>query len=348
MAAARALQVVKQIQVLADGPQTPEMRACLEQVVSSLQFFLDHPDSRVRIGSARTLLKLCRGYTDAMRHIDLSKAESALSKVTADLDKGIAAHDAEELQQIMSEILGKSVETTAVPTAVPAQDNQALLKTAAMSSTAPVHVEIEERGEVVVKLGDLNTSTAKAVILDRIVNIPGSVSVTFEQDFVVIATRTKSLASNVPFLNDLFSELKSHGIVGLKLVSPSVPEFLPCEPLSKDTSVDTDTPVAISGEECEEDNDDEPSYLDDEYGELSHGFPEGAYGGGLGGGVGQWSFFSQANWHTHRRVQEYGEDPRISARLAKAKQREAEQRQEEQSRIGRIFSALSTRWLSSS
>lgn len=340
MAAARALQVVKQIQVLADGPETPEMRACLEQVVSSLQFFLEHPDSRVRIGSARTLLKLCRGYADAMTYVDLSKTEKALSRITDDLDKGTAPVDAEELQQILSETLGKPVKPTGTVLAEGKKINKeaAATSSTAPSSTAPARVGTEDRGEVVIKLGEMNNATAKAVVLDRIVNIHGVVSVTFERDFVVIATRTAALDSYTTFVNELISELASHGIVGVQLVSPSLPGISVC-----DVPNTTSDSVAMVGET--QDDEDEPSYLDDEGDES--GAEEITQSIGLDKER-QWSFFAQDNWITYRRVQEHGEDPRIAARLAKAKQREEEKRKEDQSRIGRIFSALSSRWVSSS
>merc|ERR1712232_739077 len=72
----------------------------------------------------------------------------------------------------------------------------------------------------------------------------------------------------------------------------------------------------------------------------------GGVGGGAGYGAGapgqpQWSFFSQSNWMTSRRMAEFaGDDPSIAARLAKAKKKEQERKQEESSRLGRLFSAL--------
>lgn len=227
---------------------------------------------------------------------------------------------------------GKKIDKEAAATSSTAPSSTA------PASTAPARVGTEDRGEVVIKLGEMNNATAKAVVLDRIVNIHGVVSVTFERDFVVIATRTSALESYTTFVNELISELASHGIVGVQLVSPSLPGISPCE-----APTTTSTSVAMVGET--QDDEDEPSYLDDEGDES--GAEEITQSKELDKER-QWSFFAQDNWITYRRVQEHGEDPRIAARLAKAKQREEEKRKEDQSRIGRIFSALSSRWVSSS
>merc|ERR1712137_191905 len=122
-----------------------------EQVVSSLQFFLDHPDSRVRLGSARTLQKLCRGYADAITHLDMRKAQSALRRVIDDVAKGVGSARAEELQQILSETLGKP---DSMIDSIPAV-NKIDAEIAATSSTAPVRVPTKDRGEVVIKLCEM-------------------------------------------------------------------------------------------------------------------------------------------------------------------------------------------------
>merc|ERR1712039_934461 len=112
-------------------------------------------------------------------------------------------------------------------------------------------------------------------------------------------------------------------------------------------------------EEAEEDREDldmdadgaEPAYLDDdeddEVVELGAGAPcfgnPGFGNPGVGAGIGgpmqssaQWSFFSQNNWMTGRRVQEFGDDPTIAARLAAAKRREEERRQQNKSKLGQL------------
>merc|ERR1712232_222781 len=131
-------------------------------------------------------------------------------------------------------------------------------------------------------------------------------------------------------------------------------------------------PTYLDDEDCIA-GDREPAYLDDDEDEIqgmgdhpssgsglgsgSNNFSGvGAMGGGfsgvggVGGGAGygagapgqpQWSFFSQSNWMTSRRMAEFaGDDPSIAARLAKAKKKEQERKQEESSRLGRLFSAL--------
>merc|ERR1719162_35975 len=70
----------------------------------------------------------------------------------------------------------------------------------------------------------------------------------------------------------------------------------------------------------------------------SHAGPGPLIGGGGGGP--QWSFFSQSNWMTGRKVQEFDDDPTIAARLAKAKRREEAKKEESRSRLGFVPSWL--------
>eukprot|EP00811_Abedinium_folium_P033227 NODE_6207_length_1694_cov_6.150606.p1 GENE.NODE_6207_length_1694_cov_6.150606~~NODE_6207_length_1694_cov_6.150606.p1 ORF type:complete len:230 (-),score=53.91 NODE_6207_length_1694_cov_6.150606:867-1556(-) len=217
MSAEAALQVVKQIMTLADGPETPQMRACLSQVVWSLQAFLEHPDSRVRIGSARTLLKLRRGYETAMQKLDLNKAEAALARIVVDVERGAAAGDAEELLTLLSQALGRPV-----PALSAAPEIERAV--AASSSTTPAFVPMEKRGQVVLEMAPCTDAKAKALIHERVVAISGAVSVTFEGNFIVISTRSEALASDVAFLRELLGSLGREG-VSLTLVSPSFPEF---------------------------------------------------------------------------------------------------------------------------
>jgi len=105
MAVASALNVVKQIQALAEGPVTQEMRQCLRQVAQSLLFFLDHPDSRVRLGAARTLLRLSATYPDEMSRLDLGRAKQVLARCESKVAEGCIDTDAQELIPLLGELL---------------------------------------------------------------------------------------------------------------------------------------------------------------------------------------------------------------------------------------------------
>lgn len=342
MAADAALNVVRQIQAIADGPPTQEMRDCLGQVFSSLQFFLDHPDSRVRLNASRTLLKLARGYNEDVARLDLSKARAALSRCReADPSAGVEA-STEELRKILEEMFSigalrgdGEVDGDANDVATPA-----ISHTATDSASRPAVAAHDDRGEVVLQVGDSADRQAKAAILDKIVGLPGVVSVTFEGAFVIVNTRTTSVASDESFRRDLLATVRAEGVEGASLVDGRGGATGAGDPASEAADVG-----AFEDEEAE------PAYLDDDDDEPEGGGANG-FAGGPGGAPGfarpgggaftgdpsvpQWSFFSQTNWMTGRRLQEFEDDPTIAARLAKAKQREEVRRNEDKSRLGRL------------
>ncbi|CAE7196165.1 unnamed protein product [Symbiodinium sp. CCMP2592] len=82
-----------------------------------------------------------------------------------------------------------------------------------------------------------------------------------------------------------------------------------------------------------------PGYLDDD---LDQGAAErhGAERKEGERSAPQWTFFAQQTWLDQRRLQEYDDDPSISARLAKKKEQQRQKREEEKSRIGRFASWL--------
>eukprot|EP00931_Biecheleriopsis_adriatica_P007369 TRINITY_DN108659_c0_g1_i1.p1 TRINITY_DN108659_c0_g1~~TRINITY_DN108659_c0_g1_i1.p1 ORF type:complete len:374 (+),score=109.86 TRINITY_DN108659_c0_g1_i1:29-1150(+) len=373
MAAGAALGVVKQIQALADGPPTPEMRDCLGQVVASLLFFLDHPDSRVRMNAARTLLKLTTGYPDDMLNLDLSRARSALERCQASLAEGNNDTDSEEFQDLLTSLLEGSTN---------GHSKDARRSDPATSSAAAAATSSEkkqQRGEVVLKVGDAADSKVRAAMLDKVVAVAGVVSLTFEGEFVIVSTRSPDVAADASFLADLLSAVKKQGVEGVSLVSAAAAgDRAASTSAASDTtargssvaassSAPPEAAPTLDGDEAEEG---EPAYLDDEEDQVmseSAGSssqkpkppsgPESASGGyasagGFVEGVGsapqfgnapQWTFFSQNTFMTGRRIQEFDDDPSISARLAKKKKQEQQKRSEEKSRLGRLSSWLTGR-----
>merc|ERR1719373_870598 len=161
MAAEKALNVVKQIEALADAPETPQMKDSLGQLVTSLQFFLDHPDSRVRLGAARTLLKLSRGYTEDFKKIDLVKATSALARCRASSEEG--DEDTAELGRLLAETLEGE----------PTTERQ--ISPDAAASSAGGIAKSKERGEIVLKVPESTDQAVRAAIQEKVVKINGVV-----------------------------------------------------------------------------------------------------------------------------------------------------------------------------
>lgn len=349
MAAAAALNVVKQIEGLADAPETPQMRDCLGQLVSSLQFFLDHPDSRVRVGSARTLLKLSRGYNDAFRKIDLTKAEAALARCRAveDGDSSIGGSEEEtaELGRLLAETLecvngertGESALETAAADAAPRSADAA----------APASSSKDGRGQVVLKVAHDLDGKAKANILAKIVAVPGVVAVTLDGPHVIVNTRTVLMAADPAFVEDLLATLSDQGLDGITTANRSAR----CGEASSSQDPGGEPLGEIDEPGFMDDDDGEPGYLDDED-ECPISPTNGAGGGypqpggfppaGAGGAFPQqqWSFFAQSNWMNGRRVLEFDDDPCIAARLAKRVREKEAKRKEEESKIGAVG-----RWL---
>lgn len=358
MAAAPALNVVKQIQSLAEGPTTPEMRECLGQVVSSLLFFLDHPDSRVRLSAARTLVKLSTNYAEELKKLDVSRARSALQRCRKAEADGAANLDSQELQALLEELLGDRVSSKSPPDGIP---GKALVSGAAAttpaSATAPSAPSgsgstsaTEERGQVVLKVAQNTDGKLKAAILEKVVVLMGVVSVTFEGPYVIVATKTASIAADAGFLADLLTAVRAQGLEGVTLVSAANAGSVDATSALSDNNgcgapaaAAFGSSVVIDGDH--DDDEGEPAYLDDDEDEVvlggDYSGPSGGLGGGpLGAGGAQWSFFSQSNWMTGRRLQEFGDDPTIAARLAKAKRKEEEKKEQDKSRIGVISSWL--------
>jgi hypothetical protein len=323
MAAAAALNVVKQIEALADAPETPQMKDSLGQLVTSLQFFLDHPDSRVRLGAARTLLKLSRGYSEDFKKIDLVKATSALARCRACSEE--ADEETAELGRLLAETLEGEART----------DRQNSPGAAASSADDK---RPKERGEVVLKVPESTEQAIKVAIQEKVIKISGVVSAAFEAENLIVNTLNLETSRDPALLKELLGALTSQGLEGISAPSrPAVP------------GIDHQSPDDGAEPGYIDDEDGEPAYLDDDD-DDNDGVDRGnddsrQQSGGKESNTGDagsqnWSFFAQTNWMTGRRMQEFDDDPTIAARLAKAKQKREEKKKEDDSRIGFL-----TRWL---
>jgi len=338
MAAAAALNVVKQIEMLADAPQTAQMRDCLGQLVSSLQCFLDHPDSRVRIGSARTLLKLSRGYNEDFRKNDLTKIETALECLRS-MDSIEGSPDADEDTAEFGRLLTESLVLLKNEPPTSNSNAKAGVAQAAAAPTVAASSSTDGRGQVVLQLPEGSDGQTHSAILAKAVAIHGVVSVTSQGPHVIVTTRTADLASDPAFVEDLVSTLASQqGCEGIVAAKRSVTITSPARSTHESSALDAEDeepePTLVL-----DDDDEEPAYLDDDEG-ADIASP-GAGGSPSKDATGpQWSFFAQSSWMIGRRVLEFDDDPTIAARLARARQRAEEKRNEEESRIGAV-----SRWL---
>jgi len=291
MAAVAALNVVKQIQALADGPETAEMKGCLPQVVSSLQFFLEHPDSRVRLTAARTLLKLKRSYPDDVAKQDFDKIRACRVRCVEAIENSTADADAQEFRELLDDILGEAPKK-------PSNSTSTSSAAAAAATEPPTRSVRAEQGEVVLKVNGDTDGKVKAVILEKVVKIAGVVSVTFEGCFVVVNTRSADLAADAGFLADLLSAIKAQGIQGVTLVNTGAPSGVAMAAMASHNAADATPPTASASSSApaptypDEAGDDDygadPGYLDDDEDDVvvSSGPPPGAGGAGVGVGIG--------------------------------------------------------------
>mmetsp|Transcript_71492 Transcript_71492/g.126279 ORF Transcript_71492/g.126279 Transcript_71492/m.126279 type:complete len:326 (+) Transcript_71492:48-1025(+) len=325
------------------------MRDCLGSVVTSLLFFLDHPDSRVRLNAARTLLKLKEGYSEDVASLDLARARSALKRGQEAEADGNSDVDGQELRGLLMELLGEGK----------ARDRPPL-------ETAVAAAADEERGQVVLKVSEQADSKLRAAMLEKVVAVDGVVSMTFEGDYIIVASRTQSVASDAGFLADLLSAVKTQGSDAVSLVSTGGKSSASMGLSSKDgpsgggypgsaatsSTAPAEAPPPDLGIDDVDEADQEPAYLDDEDDLMGPalGSSSGQASGGASAapavgaaGMPQWSFFSQSQFIATRRVLEYDDDPALAARLAKKKKQEQQRKEEEKSRIGRLSSWLTGR-----
>lgn len=273
-------------------------------------------------------MKLSGGYSKEVSAMDLSRARTSYERCQKVFSEGAGDENSKELLRLLSELLNEGKAGA---------DN---------TDERPEKEAIDEakgiRGEVVLKVAENSDGKTKAAILEKVVTLSGVVSVTFEGAYVIVSTRSQKIAADAVFLADLLSAVKDQGLQGVSLVSASSAGSNHSSPVktggasgSKDPAPAADD--ADAGDDGSNASEDEPKYLDDEdQAPQKTSDRESTEPAAAPSGPGQWSFFAHGNWMTARRVQEFGDDPTIAARLAKAKQREEERRQEEHTRIGML------------
>lgn len=310
MAAPQALALVKQIEALTESPSSQCLEEYVTRLLPSLQFFLEHPDSRVRNGSARSLLRLSRHADEDFARQDLSRARAALEKCRSCDDPEYA-----ELEDLLAELFGEPLRSEKTGKV----DQTAGSETASTSASSPARAVRSQGSDVIIELDGSIDETVREAIRNKVVALANVVSVTFEDDWAVVKVKSQALASDDAFIEEIVGVLKAQGAHCQQVIKPG---------FACDTDAD---PEYIDGEE----DDEEPAQLN----EKVHANADGAQ---QATGA-SWSFFSHSTWTTYRKTQEYHDDPRIAARLAKAKQRREEEQRTRQSRFGMISTWLDWR-----
>jgi len=283
---------------------------CLEQVSSFLECYLEHPDSRTRLGAARALVAISkRCSVDEWRRLDLSRAREIHMRCD---DAG--GTDGEELRLLLAAALQRETDTSL------SDDGGKGGVTDSCGTVA------DSRGEVRLQplCGEVEPQTC-AMILKSLVHIGGVVSATFEAGQLVVGTRTSSIAADPAFVADLCMTVEDQMGGGQQIAVLSAVRDIDSESLSPDKRALAN----LDDSGCSED---EPAYLDDDADEEcaeSYSFME----------LGQWSFLKHATFNSQQ-LQEHEDDPTIVARLRKARQRLERRQNEDRSRISKLLSVI--------
>jgi len=338
MSVPAALSLVRQIAGLVENVEGVKTHECLAQVTGTLHLLLSHSDARVRSEAARSLIRisvLCGEDTPELKEVDLAQAKAILA--SGDGDAG--------------------PEATAV-----AQD-----------------LCTGHRGEICLEVCKPMSEQIRTRVQSSIVTVSGVVSVTIQGEYIVVIARTVSVAADPVFQADLLVTVEEQlagegqgidGPTGLVAVivsfngdavaggrrpnqcnlgyldeqaTPDSDAMSASPPSARDTGVSTNSGVPHV---MDKDNGAQGlEYLDDsDAARNTPLWPRALWATEAKQNVADhpmpWSFFSSSNWGDVPGIVEYEEDPSVTARLLRARQRD-KQLQDDRSRIGRFFSSFS-------
>jgi len=369
MAVPAAVALVRQIQSIVENPELLRKNDCIDQVSSFLDCFLDHPDSRARLGAARALAQLAKSLSSKeLGCLQLRQAPRILARLRSAEQRSRADADDKDLHSLLASVLegAESQESHGSSGAVRGDSACSLLRPAGEVVRLRARVPMDEQ-----------TRTA---VRQALVRVGGVVSVTFEAlETIVVGARTLQLARDPVFVEDLCTNveeqlLRCGGLErGKVLVAPEVPrtglallvdQDSVCSSEDEPEYIDDDDEDGTAGtvhvgsscatsqkhvdtnhesssrlpEDCDDD-DDEPTYLDDSEDEA----PKPGQARSIPASLTTWSFFSApgaTGFFTAQRLKEYQDDPTLVARLHRAQTRLARRRQEEQTRLQRVLSVI--------
>lgn len=320
MSVTAALALVRQVQSVAEQPELLRANNCLDQVVTFLECYLDHPDERCRFSAARTLAQLSTRCGADWEDLDLKRTQRILESCVGTGDQGDAT--AGKVRQLLQVALRQRDASDDL--FVYGSDDIPCAQTGGHTVTLVGRGEI--RLQVLVRLDE----TIRANVLKAVVGVSGVVSVTLEGDHIVVGTRTTALAADQVFIEDIRitvveslqgqeTECGAGPIVVLEVAEDDFMCYLDDEQEDEEDAVYLD------------DSEDEPQYLDDE--------DDGELGVAADVELGYWTFFESLGLK-NQHLQEFTEDPALIARLRKARSKLEKRQQDEQSRIGRILSVV--------
>ncbi|CAJ1366233.1 unnamed protein product [Effrenium voratum] len=196
-----SLQVVQQLQVATAEAPKEQLAPLLGRMRNSLLKFLTHPDMRVRVSAARCIRNTQERCPEAIVATDMSAARNALAITKKEMADNGEDERHQEFLECLEFILGEP---------------SVLRRNLSPRISAK---EVEERGQVVLKASQQSDSQLRAALLDKVIAMDGVVSVTFEAEFVIVATKSASVAADANFLADLLTVVKQQGMQGVSLVS---------------------------------------------------------------------------------------------------------------------------------
>lgn len=359
MAVSKVVALVRQVQCIVESPDLLKANGCVDQVSSFLDCFLDHPDSRARLGCARALVQL--SSHPGVEVGQLHQAPQVLARLRSKAECGSADAEDRELQSLLEVVLGGGASQGShdSPSAAFRENVSNAQRSAGEVLRLRVRVAMDEQ--------------ARSAVRSALVQVEGVVSVTFETDQILVGARAVEFSRDAVFVEDICTavedQLQYSGELGdgTVLVVPDIqggglpllidedstrgtdeePEFLDDD---EDDALDADTRnmgnSSAAGmrqaSDCESDavvpgeSENEPTYLDDSEDETF----EGAQGSSKASSTRPWSFFSQTGFLSQQRLREYEDDPTITARLRRAQLRVERKRQEEQLRLHRVLSVI--------
>ncbi|CAE7384575.1 unnamed protein product [Symbiodinium pilosum] len=339
MSAEQALQIVRGISSAVTGVERSdandqEMRAAAGRVCTSLMFFIEHPDSRVQVHCVGMVRKCYERYRDAISEEDMPKVRQAYANCVKMAAEDTLIEDKKTALNMLGWIVSRA-------------DGAEFARSYHDDELDVTSKAKDQGGQVALKEPlQQDNEELRASLLEQVIKMPQVVSVTFEAEFVIVATRTAADARNANFLADLLNVMMEQGAHGVSLVNSRT---CGTSALTGGSCATSSTAMPAEGGRQEESNkagqdqDQEatvPAYLDDE---LDQGAAERLGAEHLQQGdssLPQWTFFSQQSWLDQRKLQEYEDDPSIAARLAKKKQQQQQKHEEETSRISRFTSWL--------
>lgn len=313
-----SLALVRQIQTLAEDVELVREEGCLKQLASILDHHLEDPDSHTRHAAAGALARILRCCTtDERQSLELPTARRLMTQSQSAPVEQEGNYDYDSFHEFL-------ISVSQGATLSHSEQSNSQLKTGEERGEVRMEI-IRSRGSPCVLSQEVGSALLKALV-----NVEGAVSATWENDELVVVTLAKSIACSNRFLGDIYQTIREHVGEDSQVIHPVHPaaRSFPYNPESQALD-DEDDPVYLDDiESIGNSSDDEmPAYLDD----AEEGDEERMA-----------QLFERSAWWTlpGRRLQEFDDDPTLVARLRKARQKMEKKKQEEQSRVQRLFSIM--------